>query len=51
MWDITNTPHAANYVDIIRFGLKGALTALKRVYLVKKSLYIYSARNFLPYPM
>ena len=33
------------------FGPKGALTALKRVYLVKRSIYIYSARNFPPYPM
>ena len=23
--------------------------ALKRIYLVKRSLYIYSARNFIPY--
>ena len=30
---------------------QGALTALKRVYLVRRSLYIYSARNLLPYPM
>ena len=28
-----------------------ALTALKRVYLVKRNLYIYSARNILPYSM
>ena len=27
------------------------LTSLKRVYLVKRSLYIYSTRNILPYPM
>ena len=42
---------APNRVDIVRFGPKEVLTALKHVYLVKKSLYIYSARNFLPYPM
>ena len=42
---------APNHVDIVRFGPKGALTALKRVYLVKRSLYIYSARSLLPYPM
>ena len=40
-----------NRIDIVRFGPKGVLTALKRVYLVKRSLYIYSARNFLSYPM
>ena len=44
MWDIT-------IVDIVRFEPKWALTALKRVYLIKRSLYIYSTRNFLPYPM
>ena len=42
---------APNHVDIVRFGPKGALTALKHVYLVKRSLYIYSDRNILPYPM
>ena len=28
-----------------------AFTALKRVYLVKRSLYMYNAKNILPYPM
>ena len=44
----TPTP---NHVDIVRFWPKGALTALKRVYLIKRNLYIYCAKNFLPYPM
>ena len=30
---------------------QGALTALKRVYWVKRSPYLYSTRKFLPYPM
>ena len=30
---------------------QGALTALKRVYKVERSPYLYSARKFLPYPM
>ena len=30
---------------------QGALTALKRVYKVERSSYLYSARKFLPYPM
>ena len=42
---------APNHIDIVRFGPKKTLTALKRVYLVKRSLYIYSVRNLLPYPM
>ena len=42
---------APNHVDIVRFGPKEALTALKRVYLVKRSLYIYSVGNILSYPM
>ena len=31
--------------------VQGALTALKRVYKVERSPYLYSARKFLPYPM
>ena len=42
---------APNRVDIVRFEPKGALMALKRVYLIKRSFYIYSINNFLPYPM
>ena len=42
---------APNRVDIVRFGSKEALTALKHVYLVKRRLYIYRVRNFLSYPM
>ena len=42
---------APNRVGIVRFGLKEALTALKRVYKVKKTPYLYSAKNFPPYPM
>ena len=42
---------APNHVDIVRFGPNGALMALKHVHLVKRSLYIYSVRNFLPYLM
>ena len=38
-----------NHIDIVRFEPQGALTALKRVYLVEKSLYLFSARKFLPY--
>ena len=41
---ICNDPHPI-------FGPKGALTALKCVYLVKMSFYIYNVRNILPYPM
>ena len=48
--DLVKRP-APNHVDIVRFRPKGALTALKRVYLVKRSLSIYSVRNILPYPM
>ena len=39
---------APNRVDIIRFGPKGVLTALKRVYLVKRNLNIYSVGTFSP---
>ena len=42
---------APNRVDIVRFGLKGVLTALKRVYRVKMSPYLYNVKNFLPYSM
>ena len=41
----------SNRVEIVRFGPKKTITALKRVHLVKMSMYIYSAKNFLPYPM
>ena len=47
---ICNDPRLT-HVDIIRFGPKGALTALKCVYRVKRSPYLYSVRNFPPYPM
>ena len=30
---------------------KGTLMVLKHVYMIKRSLYIYSVKNFLPYPM
>ena len=46
-----NDPFPIANVDIVLFGPKVALTALKHVYLVKRSLYIYSVRNFLPYLM
>ena len=42
---------APNRVGIVRFGLKEALTALKHVYKVKKTPYLYSTKNFPPYPM
>ena len=42
---------APNRVDIVRFRPKGALTALKRIYRVKRSPYLYSAKNFPPHPM
>ena len=40
-----------HHKSTVWFGPKGALTALKRVYFVKRSLYIYSVRNILSYPM
>ena len=36
---------------LVCFGPKRTLTTLKRVYLVKRNLYIYSVRNFLSYPI
>ena len=38
-------------MDIVRSRPKGTFTALRRVYKVKKNLYIYNLDNFLPYPM
>ena len=38
-------------MDNVYFGTKGALTTLKHVYRVKRSLYIYSTKNFIPYLM
>ena len=46
-----NDPLPTVRVDIVCFGPKGAFTALKRVYLVKRNLYIYSVRNLLSYLM
>ena len=46
-----NDPLPTVCVDIVCFGPKGAFTALKRVYLVKRNLYIYSVRNLLSYLM
>ena len=41
-----------NHVDIYcPLQVQGSLTALKRVYKVERSPYLYNARKFLPYPM
>ena len=51
MWKILYVRPAPNRINIIRFNPKGALTTLKRVYRVKRSPYLYSVRNFPPYPI
>ena len=53
-WGLALIPFVTTHSQPCRycpFWTQRALTALKRVYLVKRSLYIYSARNILPYPI
>ena len=61
---IKKSPHRGRWSDLIPFVMtssnhvyivcsipKGVFTVLKHVYRVKKSPYLYSARNFPSYPM